>query len=350
VPASRALPLASRPLFPEVPIETAVATSSIYRLIESFALDRGADESEERWLAHALSQLLQLTGATAAFFRRPANDGWDELRLAAGAIGLERIRHHSPWPGLPRAAADAGADAQGGRGEPDPVLVMPVELPGGSGTLGLEGARAPLAPALVAASAGALAAASAVRVRIAELEAEVVTDELTEVHNYRFLRRALDLEVQRAARYGHPLAALMVDVDHLKAYNDRFGHLAGSQVLKLVARALRSATREFDLVAKYGGDEFMLILPHTGLEDAAAAAERLRAAVAGTVFPPLRAGEMTCSIGIAVFPGDGRSPEALLQAADQALFAAKRSGRNRAETARAQAAGPAPGPAPGSPD
>ncbi len=182
------------------------------------------------------------------------------------------------------------------------------------------------------------------RIRIAELEAEVVTDELTEVHNYRFLRRALDLEVQRAARYGHPLAALMVDVDHLKAYNDRFGHLAGSQVLKLVARALRSATREFDLVAKYGGDEFMLILPHTGLEDAAAAAERLRAAVAGTVFPPLRAGEMTCSIGIAVFPGDGRSPETLLQAADQALFAAKRSGRNRAETARPTVADPPPRP------
>ena len=312
-----------------------MATSSIYRLIESFALDRGPEESEERWLAHALGQLLQLSGAMAAFYRRPAHDGWDELRLTVGGGGLERVRHRSPWPDSPPGASATDPHVAGTwPSPPDPVLLVPVILPGGSGALGLEGARAPLAPTLLAASAGALAAASAVRVRIAELEAEVVTDELTEVHNYRFLRRALDLEVQRAARYGHPLAALMVDVDHLKAYNDRFGHLAGSQVLKLVARALRTATREFDLVAKYGGDEFMLILPHTGLEDAATAAERLRAAVAATVFPPLRAGEMTCSIGIAVFPGDGRSPEALLQAADQALFAAKRSGRNRAETAR----------------
>jgi diguanylate cyclase (GGDEF)-like protein len=325
-----------------------VAPSSIYRLIQSFALDRGTDESEERWLAHALSQLTKVTGATAAFFRRPAHDGWDELRFTAGGSALERVRQRSPWPGLAPAGGESAphpATALGSvPGAAGPLLVVPVELPGGPGALGLEGPRDPLAPALVAASAGALAAASAVRVRIAELEAEVITDELTEVHNYRFLRRALDLEVQRAARYGHPLAALMVDVDHLKAYNDRFGHLAGSQVLKLVARALRSATREFDLVAKYGGDEFMLILPHTGLDDAAAAAERLRAAVASTVFPPLRAGEMTCSIGIAVFPADGRSPEALLQAADQALFAAKRGGRNRAETARPTVADPPPHP------
>ena len=129
----------------------------------------------------------------------------------------------------------------------------------------------------------------------------------------------------------------MIDVDHLKAYNDRFGHLAGSQVLKSLARVLRTATRDIDLIAKYGGDEFLIILPHTGLPGAQSAAERLRAAVAATPFSPLTAGEMTCSIGIAAFPGDGRTPEVLLGAADEALFAAKRAGRNRV----VQASGPA---------
>jgi diguanylate cyclase (GGDEF)-like protein len=176
------------------------------------------------------------------------------------------------------------------------------------------------------------------RHRMALLEAEAVTDELTQVHNYRFLRQALDREVQRAARYGHWLSILMIDVDHLKGYNDRFGHLAGSQVLKSLARVLRTATRDIDLIAKYGGDEFLIILPHTGLDGAQSAAERLRAAVASTTFPPLTAGEMTCSIGIAVFPGDGRTPETMLASADEALFAAKRAGRNRV----VQASDPAP--------
>jgi diguanylate cyclase (GGDEF)-like protein len=121
----------------------------------------------------------------------------------------------------------------------------------------------------------------------------------------------------------------MLDVDNLKEYNGRFGHLEGSQVLKHMASVLRAGTRDTDLVAKYGGDEFMVVLPHSTREGATLVAERLRQAVADSVFPHVAAGEITCSIGIAVFPEDASQPMALVGAADQALFAAKGAGKNR---------------------
>lgn len=316
--------------------------TSIYRLFACLALDRGEHETEARWLTHVLSQLVELTAAERAFLLRPGPQGsFEEIGLRAGDETLARIRRDaSPWPELTPAAADAARNERRilECGEPRAMLIAPLELPHGHGALGLERPAAPEASILLAASAGVLAAAAMNRHRMALLEAEAVTDELTQVHNYRFLRQALDREVQRAARYGHWLSILMIDVDHLKGYNDRFGHLAGSQVLKSLARVLRTATRDIDLIAKYGGDEFLIILPHTGLDGAQSAAERLRAAVASTAFPPLTAGEMTCSIGIAVFPGDGRTPETMLASADEALFAAKRAGRNRV----VQASDPAP--------
>ncbi|HWN81967.1 MAG TPA: GGDEF domain-containing protein [Candidatus Udaeobacter sp.] len=317
--------------------------STIYRLFACLALDRGEHETEARWLTHVLTQLVELTAAERAFLLRPGPQGtFEEIGLRAGDETLARIRRDaSPWPEL-IPPATGGPERHERRilecGEPRAMLVAPLELPHGHGALGLERPAAPEAPILLAASAGVLAAAAMNRHRMALLEAEAVTDELTQVHNYRFLRQALDREVQRAARYGHWLSILMIDVDHLKGYNDRFGHLAGSQVLKSLARVLRTATRDIDLIAKYGGDEFLIILPHTGLDGAQSAAERLRAAVASTTFPPLTAGEMTCSIGIAVFPGDGRTPETMLAAADEALFAAKRTGRNRV----VQASDPSP--------
>jgi len=314
--------------------------SSIYRLFECLALDRGEHETEARWLTHVLSQLVELTAAERAFLLCPGlHGGWEEVALRAGDESLARIRRDppSPWPGF--APGEPPADHRLlALGEPRAMLIAPLELPAGPGALGLERPAGADAPILLAAAAGVLAAAATNRQRIAQLAADAITDELTQVYNYRFLRQTLELEVQRAARYRHWLSILMIDVDHLKAYNDRFGHLAGSQVLKSLARVLRTATRDIDLIAKYGGDEFLIILPHTGLPGAQSAAERLRAAVAATPFSPLTAGEMTCSIGIAAFPGDGRTPEVLLGAADEALFAAKRAGRNRV----VQASDPAP--------
>jgi diguanylate cyclase (GGDEF)-like protein len=175
--------------------------------------------------------------------------------------------------------------------------------------------------------------------RLAEnVERLAVTDDLTQVFNYRFLKTALRREVKRAGRFRQELALAMIDVDNLKHYNDRHGHLRGSFLLKEIAGLLAAQVRSFDLVAKYGGDEFTLILPQTGREGATAVGERVRAAVEGHAFPLAPAGQITVSLGIAVFPQDAADASGLIQASDRALYQAKKQGRNRVETVGDQAA------------
>lgn len=165
------------------------------------------------------------------------------------------------------------------------------------------------------------------------LEQLAITDELTQVYNYRFLKTALRKEVKRAGRFGHEFSILMIDVDNLKKYNNRNGHLRGSELLRRVGGQLLENSRAADLVAKYGGDEFMIILPHTGLEGAAVMGERIRKAVADASFINAETGDITISLGISVFPGHGRSVEDLVASADEALFRAKREGRNCVQVA-----------------
>jgi diguanylate cyclase (GGDEF)-like protein len=168
-----------------------------------------------------------------------------------------------------------------------------------------------------------------------DLERLAVTDDLTQVYNYRFLKTALRRELKRATRFHQPLSVVMIDVDNLKTYNDRNGHLRGSFLLKDLAALCAQQVRSFDVLAKYGGDEFTMILPQTPREGAMIVAERVRAAVAGHAFALVAAGEITVSLGVAAFPADGNDPTSLLQAADRALYAAKRNGRNRVESADA---------------
>ena len=163
--------------------------------------------------------------------------------------------------------------------------------------------------------------------RRAELLA--VTDDLTQVYNYRFLKMALRREVKRADRFGQAFSLIMLDVDNLKAYNDRHGHLRGSEVLRLLAQILVREARSIDLVAKYGGDEFVLILPQTGSEGACVLAERIKTSVAATPFPRVDAGAITVSLGVAKYPESGATAGELLEAADTALYVAKQSGKNR---------------------
>ena len=160
-------------------------------------------------------------------------------------------------------------------------------------------------------------------------------DELTGVANRRSIIAALDRDVARSQRTREPLALMMIDVDHFKQVNDRFGHLAGDAVLRNVASVLRQRVRAQDIVGRYGGEEFLVVLPDTTREGAYQLALQLCAAVQNT--PCLRGGEsIAVTVSIGVF-GGRLEPEdhwdLLLHAADSALYRAKQAGRNRAELA-----------------
>jgi len=145
------------------------------------------------------------------------------------------------------------------------------------------------------------------------VERLAVTDDLTQVYNYRFLKTALRREIKRAGRFSQQLSIVMMDVDNLKAYNDRNGHMRGSLLLREIAGLFVQQVRSWDLVAKYGGDEFTLILPQTGVDGASVVAERMRAAVAAHTFPLAATGSITISLGIAVFPDDAGDAMGLIR-------------------------------------
>jgi diguanylate cyclase (GGDEF)-like protein len=155
-------------------------------------------------------------------------------------------------------------------------------------------------------------------------------DELTGLINRREFHCLVTAEQERARAEGKPLALVVADVDHFKTLNDRFGHLAGDAILREVARRLRSSVRTGDEVARIGGDEFALVLPSAGRDDAVAVAKRAAAAVAGEPFEaaPGSRVTVTLSAGVAVSPDAAAAEEALFAAADKALYAAKNGGRN----------------------
>ncbi len=164
-----------------------------------------------------------------------------------------------------------------------------------------------------------------------ELERLSVTDPLTGVWNYRYLQLALEREVERASRFGRPLAVLMLDLDHFKVVNNRYGHQRGSAVLREFAQRIALETRQVDTLARYGGEEFVLILPETGPEGATKVAERICYAVRKQSFganheEPVR---LTVSIGAAVHPAHGTHATTLLRRSDEALADAKRAGCDR---------------------
>ncbi|HEX2084160.1 MAG TPA: sensor domain-containing diguanylate cyclase [Solirubrobacteraceae bacterium] len=157
------------------------------------------------------------------------------------------------------------------------------------------------------------------------------TDSLTGLPNRETFQRSLSQEVARAARTGGEMSVLLLDLDHFKRINDTLGHQAGDAVLRAVAAVLDESCRPFDTPARYGGEEFAVVLPNTGEADGRAAAERLRAAVGESAIDPA----VTVSIGLASYPADGRDGDTLVRAADEALYASKRGGRNRVTSARA---------------
>jgi two-component system, cell cycle response regulator len=159
-----------------------------------------------------------------------------------------------------------------------------------------------------------------------------VTDPLTTLHNRRYLDNHLKMLFNRAAARGRPLSACLVDIDRFKSVNDTYGHDAGDDVLKEFATRIRSTVRGADLACRYGGEEFVVVMPDTDAATAAVIAERLRAMVEKTPFVIRSTGtrlEMTASFGLSCSADGAETPEQLLKQADQALYKAKAEGRNR---------------------
>ncbi|MEE3297848.1 MAG: GGDEF domain-containing protein [Planctomycetota bacterium] len=154
-------------------------------------------------------------------------------------------------------------------------------------------------------------------------------DEVTGVHSRRYFNERLGEELGRARRYSHPLSMLIIDLDNFKQVNDRCGHVEGDSVLRKVGRMLMDTTRQADVVCRFGGDEFAVLLPETGSEDAGRTAERIRLAVADISVPGEdEPGNVTLSIGCAAFPESCDEAEEMLALADQMCLDVKRAGKN----------------------
>ncbi|HKC64459.1 MAG TPA: GGDEF domain-containing protein, partial [Pyrinomonadaceae bacterium] len=166
--------------------------------------------------------------------------------------------------------------------------------------------------------------------RIAEAERLSQTDDLTKLHNARYLRQYLLSEVRRARRYGSNVAALFFDLDDFKRVNDVHGHLVGSHVLMEMATIILSSVRDTDVVARYGGDEFVVILPESNIEQAELVAERMRSKIERNLFTGGRGLRLhlTASFGVATFPASAQSPQQLVANADAAMYEAKAAGKN----------------------
>ena len=277
--------------------------------------------------------------------------GFETSTLEAIAVrkaGEEGTRHEDEWnqlePDLPigsetkaakRAAAGLGIIKRKERGQ----FVVAIPLICGERILGvLEGIRegkgshafkktdVELLDSLSLPIASALANA----VRIAEAERLSQTDDLTKLHNARYLRQFLLNEIRRARRYQTSVAALFLDLDDFKQINDEHGHLVGSHVLMEMAAVILSSIRDTDAVARYGGDEFVIVLPDTGTELAGQVAERIRQKIIRHNFTGGRRLQLslTASFGVAAFPKHASSPQQLIACADTAMYEAKAANKN----------------------
>ena len=174
--------------------------------------------------------------------------------------------------------------------------------------------------------------------RLRRSEALSVTDDLTQLYNSRYLNQVLRREAKRASRSGRPLSLLFLDLDGFKGINDTHGHQAGSKSLVEAAAVIRRCARETDVVARFGGDEFAIILPDTGSEGAAQVGDRVRERLGAH---PFLAGDglslhLTASVGVATLPDVAASAEELVRAADMAMYQVKESGKNGVRIAQAE--------------
>lgn len=168
-----------------------------------------------------------------------------------------------------------------------------------------------------------------------ELFNQSITDEKTKLYNQRYLNYRFDQEVTRSRRHKHEFALFVFDIDHFKKFNDTYGHLVGDQVLIEVAKVIRHSFRTTDITARFGGEEFVVLVVETHIDRAVELANKVREAIKNNIVTTSDGKQLTVtvSIGVAYFPHHGLSPKELFEAADQALYKAKANGRNRVELA-----------------
>ncbi|HEX6832462.1 MAG TPA: diguanylate cyclase [Rudaea sp.] len=258
----------------------------------------------------------------------PPEDCWALRRgqaypLAGASNGFVCRHVHYPNPDLP----DAG------------YLCVPLAAQGEMiGVLTFDGNHAPTQDERrMALAIGEQLALALANLRLQDtLRTQSIRDPLTGLFNRRYLEVSLERELLRAARRSHPLAVLMLDVDHFKRFNDSHGHEAGDALLGHFAEALKRSTRSEDIACRYGGEEFTVVLLESDAATAAQRAEQIRAAVSEmtVMYRQQQLEHVTVSIGVAVFPQDGRTPDDLLRRADAALYVAKKAGRNRVVAAQ----------------
>lgn len=274
------------------------------------------------------------TGTTRTMCARALTGSQD---AAAKVVGAWVMRTGEVF-----CSADVSADRRLGRAEAGVTAAavgLPLDCRGG--TVGalvamdrLPSVRDPrfdrgtLTVLMAALEPGAIALDNAVRMQRAEELS--VTDDLTQLYNSRYLSQVLRRETKRASRNGRPLSLLFIDLDGFKSINDSHGHLYGSRALVEAATVIRASARETDIVARFGGDEFALVLPDTGSDGAMFVGERIREKIAAWSF--LRGDgldiTLTVSVGVATLPDVAASAEQLIQAADKAMYFVKDRGKN----------------------
>lgn len=157
-----------------------------------------------------------------------------------------------------------------------------------------------------------------------------ITDSLTQAFSRRYYLERFEEEIERSKKFHYVFSCLMLDIDHFKDYNDRYGHLAGDAILKELSRVIKESIRHIDLMGRYGGEEFSIILTETGEKEARLAAERIRQAIESRHIRVYDEDlKITVSIGVSEFPRDGKTINQLIDNADSALYKAKQTGRNR---------------------
>jgi diguanylate cyclase (GGDEF)-like protein len=266
----------------------------------------------------------------------------EALEPAARAVGEVAIKSGEPF-----LSADLAADRRLPTGQAHPavaVIALPLQCRGRvvGAVVGVDRTASAREPKIAAATMKALGealepAAFALdnALRMQRAEALTVTDDLTQLYNSRYLTQVLKREAKRSSRSGRPLSLLFIDLDGFKGVNDTHGHLAGSAALVEAAAVIRISARETDIVARFGGDEFALILPDTHSEGAAMVGERIKEKIA--VHPFLQKDrldiKLTVSVGVATLPDVAATAEQLVRAADEAMYWVKEHGKNNVRVA-----------------